>query len=49
MTDEILAQSENEQTDNIEFEQNSIEQGLNVIRIKQTKKSVKLSFLYNLN
>ena len=34
MTDEILAQCENEQTDNIEFEQNSIEQGLNVIRIK---------------
>ena len=34
MTDEILAQSENEQIDNIEFEQNSIEQGLNVIRIK---------------
>ena len=34
MTDEILAQSENEQTDNIEFEQNSIEQGLNDIRTK---------------
>jgi len=27
MTDEVLAQSENEQIDNIEFEQNCIEQG----------------------
>lgn len=34
MTDEVLAQSENEQIDNIEFEQNCIEQGLKVIKIE---------------